>query len=149
MKMFHILSDQFLFLQTLYLLFHLEQPIAVSTSYFLRMFSLLSRLFFNFPVDKLLLQFLGFVLIWWYVGMSLVISCRTSKRCFWFPGQQFTGWQVFSQYFSRLLFSVSPDHVCGCIPFFFTNYHLRIPKFILFVCFSLLSSSELLPAAWV
>ena len=61
--MFSILADQFLFLQTVFLLFQLEQPIAVANSYFLRIFLLFSRLFFTLPDDKLLLQFLGFVLI--------------------------------------------------------------------------------------
>lgn len=134
------------------------------------MFSLFSRLFFTFPDDKLLLQFLGFVLI---DGISGCLCCLCTRlhfsRLFLVPrpssqaSSSQAGRHSLCQYFSRLLLSIFPDHLCGCshhdlihtalrwilllIPFFFTNwdyrYHLR--KFILFVCLSLLSSSEMLP----
>lgn len=79
MMMFYILSDQFLFFQTVFLLFKLEQPIAVAYSYFLRMFSFFSRLFFTFPDCKFLLQFLGFVLI---DGISGCLWCLCTQLDF-------------------------------------------------------------------
>jgi len=61
--MFSILGDQLLFYQTVFLFFQIEQAIAVADSYFLRMFSLFSILFFSFLDDKLLLWLLEFALI--------------------------------------------------------------------------------------
>lgn len=61
--MFYILSDQFLYFQTVFLVCQLEQPMAVTAAYFLRMFSPFSSLFFTFPDDNVLLQFLVFALI--------------------------------------------------------------------------------------
>lgn len=121
MMMFYILSDQFLFFQTVFLLFKLEQPIAVAYSYFLRMFYLFSRLFFTFPDCKFLLQFLGFVLI---DGISGCLWClctqldfsgtflipRTSSQA----SSSQAGRHSLCQYFSRLLFGIFPDHLCGC-----------------------------------
>lgn len=119
--MFYILSNYFLFLQTFFLLFQLEQPIAVADSCFLRMFSLFSRLFFTFPDDELLLQLLDFVLIYgisgclWCLGTQLHFS-----RMFLIPRPSFqasrtqAGRHSLCQYFSKLLCSIFPDHLCGC-----------------------------------
>lgn len=144
--MFYILSEQFLFFQTVFLLFQADQSIAVANSYFLRMFSLFSRLFFTFPDDKLLLQFLSFVLIDGISGCLLCLGTQLRfSRMFLIPrlsSQASTsqaGRHSLYQYFSRLLFSIFPGHLCGCshhhlihaalrcilllIPFFFANFY--------------------------
>lgn len=100
-------------LQTVFLLFQLEQPIAVSDSYFLRIFSLFSRLFFTFPDDKLLLQFLGFALInsisryLWFLGTQLHFkgSSCASQVCLHRSSSQ-AGWHFLCQYF--ILITSSP-----------------------------------------
>lgn len=56
MRMFSLLSKEFLFFQTVSLFLQLEQPLAVTNSHFPRMFSPFDRLFFSFPDDKFLLQ---------------------------------------------------------------------------------------------
>jgi len=144
MKMVCILSGHFLFFQTAFLLFQLEQPIAVADYNFLRTFSLFSRLFFTFADDKLLLQLLGFVLI---SGISGCLWCLATQLCFsrMFlisrPGSQASSAQddkafslsVFqqtsAQYFPRsplwLLASPSHTHSTGIFSYlphpFFTN----------------------------
>lgn len=88
--MFSILSDQFLFYQTVFLFCELGQPIAVTDSSFPRMFSSFSRLFFfTFPDDKLLLQFLGFcalhqcylriALVSWYSAALQICQLHSSR----------------------------------------------------------------------
>lgn len=98
--MFSVLSDQVLYFQTVFLFHQLEQPMAVTTTYFLRMFSAFSRLFFTFPDDNVLLQFLVFAVFiegtsggLWLFSTHLHFrgaSC-TPQGCFCF-----TVWPAFS-----------------------------------------------------
>lgn len=50
--MFSIISDEFLFFQTIFVFLQLEQPIVVVNSHFLKMFSPFFRLFFTLPDDN-------------------------------------------------------------------------------------------------
>lgn len=70
--MISIFSNQFLFFWTIFLFFQVEQPVAVANSCLLRMYPPFSKLFFTFPDDKLLLQFLSFFAYQWYHRMSPV-----------------------------------------------------------------------------
>lgn len=105
--------------QTVFLILHLEQPMAITDPFFLRMFFPFFRLFFTFSDNKLLLQCFGFVLIdavsgcLWLLGTQLHIrdSGCASKGCCWHQGWQFPGSQAsrhfLCQYFSRHLLLLS------------------------------------------
>ena len=89
---------------TVFLFLQLEQLMAVTDPYFLRMFSPFSRLFFTFSDDKLLLQSLVFAFIngisgcLWFLGTQLHfknVGCA-SQACCRFPGCRFPGSQAFS-----------------------------------------------------
>ena len=112
--MFSILGDQLLFYQTVFLFFQIEQAIAVADSYFLRMFSLFSILFFSFLDDKLLLWLLEFALInggsgcLWFLGTqphSKGASC-SPQGCLHGPSLQASGSQSGRHFFSVSIFPI-------------------------------------------
>jgi len=82
------------FSKTVFQFLQLEQPVAVTDSYFLRKFSTFYRLLFTLSDKKLPLQFIGFVLIdgisgcLWFPRTQLYFkdaSCAL-QGCFWFAG---------------------------------------------------------------
>lgn len=92
MKMFSVLSDQFLFFLTVFLFSQLERPVAVTGSY---CFPPFPRLFFTFSGHKLRFQFLVFAPVGGISGclrfLGAQLHCRGAgcapQGCFWLPGR--------------------------------------------------------------
>jgi len=108
MVMFSVLSEQFLFSQTVFLFLRLEQPMGATDSYFLRMFSPFFQTIFHlfrrevavavpcFAVTVGIsgcLHFLGTQLHFKNASCALLKDASGSQA--WFPGSQFPGWQAF------------------------------------------------------
>lgn len=116
----------------------------------LRMFSLFSRLFFTFPAEKLLLQLIIFVLI---SGISGCLWCLGTQlhfpRMFLIPrpsskvSSSQTGRRSLCQYFMRLLFSIFPDHFCGCSHHHHINTALKFSPTYVILSYKLRLSSSL------
>lgn len=118
----------------LVLLLSLKQPMELNDTFFLRMLSPFSRLFFSFS-DDVTITVPWTCTFWGYLRMSPVPSCTSGmlavllKVCFWSPGSRLAG--NFSPRilvdFCWVLFPFESGHLYGCSHHIFAVWFYFLP----------------------